>query len=344
MAAVSNPTSLADVAHRTRPLVLARDQVVPVVAGLADLVPDGGLQRGSTVAVEGGPGATSLALVLAAGPSAAGGWVAVVGRDDLGLAAAVEAGIDPERLALVAEPPRDQWAAVVAALVGAVDVVLAGPQRVGTADARRLAARARERGTVLVQVVPGSGGSAQGTGGQGTGGSSQGSGRGSNRASAWGSSRGSGRGSGLEVDLRLRVVDAEWQGMGRGHGHLRARRVVVEATGRRRAARARRAELWLPDERGRIRAVAPEALRPVETFDGVGAPRSPGSLGSLGPRPGAYAGSDVDRLVDSDPLVDRRPLRRSSRLDRPDRPDRPDRRNQPELSEVPDPVQLPGAS
>jgi hypothetical protein len=302
MAAVSNSTSLPDVARLTRPLVLARDQMVPVLSGLADLVPEGGLQRGSTVVVEGGPGATSLALALAAGPSAAGGGVAVVGRDDLGLAAAVEAGIDPERLALVAEPPRDQWAAVVAALVGAVDVVLAGPQRVGTADARRLAARARERGTVLVQIA---------------------------------GSR-PGQGSGLEVDLRLVVTEAEWTGVGQGHGHLRARRLVVEATGRRRAARARRAELWLPDERGRIRAVARESLRSLESVEALGAR----------PRSGAYAGSDVDRLIDSQPSVERgpverRPLRRSDRLDRPDRPDR---YNQPELSQLPDPVDLPGAS
>jgi len=284
MAAVSNPTSLPDVAHLTRPIVLARDQTVPMLAGLAGLVPEGGLQRGSTVVVEGGPGATSLALALAAGPSAAGGWVAVVGRPDLGLAAAVEAGIAPERLALVAEPPRDQWAAVVAALVGAVDVVLAGPHRVGAADARRLAARARERGTVLVQIVPRSG---------------------------QGSSQGSGRGAGLEVDLRLTVTGAEWQGLGQGHGHLRARKVTVEATGRRRAARTRQAELWLPDGHGRILAVA----------------REPARLGSLGSR--SYAGADVDRLVDPTS---------------PDLPRCPDLADCPDLPVCPDLAELPGAS
>ncbi len=88
-------------------------------------------------------------------------------------------------------------------------------------------------------------------------------------------------GSGLEVDLRLTVTAAEWQGLGQGHGHLTARRVVVEATGRRRAARARRAELWLPDGRGRILAVARESARPLrlETVASVG------SAGS-----GSYAG------------------------------------------------------
>ncbi len=266
-ASVSGSTELSEVARLARPLVLARDQTVALLPGLADLVPEGGLQRGSTVVVEGGPGATSLALALAAGPSAAGGWVAVVGRPDLGLAAAVEAGIVAERLVLVAEPPRDQWATVVAALVGAVDVVLAGPQRVGAADARRLAARARERGTVLVQVAP----------------------RPSRSTS--GRSGGSGRGAGLEVDLRLTVTEVEWQGLGQGHGHLRSRRIAVEATGRRRAARPRRAELWLPDEQGRIRAVARESLRSISGAEHGGSPRRPGSAAV------AYAGADIDRLV-----------------------------------------------
>ncbi|MGZ4694326.1 MAG: hypothetical protein ACXWCM_13385 [Acidimicrobiales bacterium] len=293
MAAVSNPTSLPDVAHLTRPLVLARDQTVPLLPGLAGLVPDGGLQRGSTVVVEGGSGATSLALALAAGPSAAGGWVAVVGRPDLGLAAAIEAGIAPERLILVAEPPRDQWAAVVAALVGAVDVVLAGPQRVGAADARRLAARARERGTVLVQIVPRPG-----------------------QRSGQGSGQRSGRGSGLEVDLRLTVTATGWRGLGQGHGHLQSRRVGVEAVGRRRAARARQVELWLPDEHGRIRAVVPEPVRlgPVASV-------APGASR-------AYAGADVDRLLEPTGPA------RSPRSDRSARSDR-------SVSEV---VELPGAS
>ena len=101
-----------------------------------------------------GVAAASVALALVAGPSAAGSWTAVVGCPDLGLAAAAEAGVALERLALVAEPAPDEWAGVVAAFVGAVDVVVMGPtHRVRTGDARRLAARARERGTILIQVA-----------------------------------------------------------------------------------------------------------------------------------------------------------------------------------------------
>ncbi|HEX7444222.1 MAG TPA: hypothetical protein VF320_10060, partial [Acidimicrobiales bacterium] len=222
MAAVINPTSLSDVARLSRPLTLARDRLVPVLPALAGLVPEGGLQQGSTVAVE-GDAATSLGLALAAGPSLAGAWVVVVGRADLGLAAAAEAGVALDRLALVAPPPPEHWAGVVAALIGSVGVVLVDPDhRVRAADARRLAARARERGTLLIQMARG-----QGARGQGA--------------------RGPAR-PGLEVDLRLQVVESAWQGLGSGHGNLQARRVTVESGGRRHAARPRRVELWLPDE------------------------------------------------------------------------------------------------
>lgn len=253
MASVINPTSLTDVVQLTRPVTLARDQVVSMLDALQGLLPDGGLPRGSTVIVDGVGAATSLALAVAAGPSAAGGWVAVVGRDDLGLAAAAEAGIVAERLALVAEPPADQWATVVAALIGAVDVIVVGASsRVRAADARRLASRARERGTVLVQA-----------------------GTGRSRSSSSSSSA-----PGLEADLRLTVVASHWQGIGAGHGHLQARRVTVEATGRRRASRPRRAELWLPNAQGRI-TTAGVAVSPVSAVPGV-----------------SYAGADIDRLVD----------------------------------------------
>ena len=276
MAAVINPTSLDEVALLTRPVTLARDQVVAVLAGLRGLMPDGGLPRGSTVIVDGDGAATSLALALAAGPSAAGGWVAVVGRDDLGLAAAIEMGLVFERLALVAEPPPDQWATVVAALIGAVDVVVVGPaRRVRAADARRLAARARERGTVLIQSAPGSGsGSGSGSAGRATGGR------------ATGGATTGGPTATLEADLRLTVVATHWQGLGAGHGHLQARRLTVETSGRRRAARPRRGELWLPDRHGRIRPVATDASTDA---------RTDASTGACG---GAYAGSDIDRLDD----------------------------------------------
>jgi hypothetical protein len=215
------------VVERVRPVTLAGEQVLPVVAALEPLVPSG-VQRGSVVAVTGGgaAGATSLALALAAGPSAAGSWTAAIGFPSLGLLAAAELGVSLERLALVAAPEPGTWGTVAATLVDAFDVVLVGgSSRRRTGDVRRLVARARERGAVVVPV----GGAA----------------------------------AGFEPDVRLMVVESVWEGLGRGHGHLAARRVVVEATGRRGSARPRRAELWLPDREGAIRVaqVMPAADR-----------------------------------------------------------------------------------
>ncbi|WP_208028415.1 hypothetical protein [Rhabdothermincola sediminis] len=206
---------LASLADRVRPVVLAREQTLPVLPALAGLLPDGALPRGTVVSV-GGEAATTLALSLAAGPSAAGSWVAGVGLPALGLAAAAETGMALERLVLVAEPPRASWGSVMAALVDGFDVILLGTaRRVRAAEARRLIARSRERGSVLVIL---------GTGPEGA----------------------------LETDLRLRSGSVRWEGLGRGHGHLRARRVTVEASGRRRAARPRRLTLWLPGPDGAI--------------------------------------------------------------------------------------------
>ncbi|HVN50535.1 MAG TPA: hypothetical protein VMT43_03835, partial [Acidimicrobiales bacterium] len=106
-----SPAPLAEVARAVRPVALARDRVVPVLPALSGLVPDRGLVRGSVTVVE-GEAATSLALALVAGASAAGGWTAVVGCPDLGLVAAAEAGLALERVALVTEPAPGDWAAV----------------------------------------------------------------------------------------------------------------------------------------------------------------------------------------------------------------------------------------
>jgi hypothetical protein len=215
---------LEEAARRVQPTTLARERVLPVAEALHPLLP-GGLVRGTSVQVAGavdGLGSTSLALALLAGPSAAGSWAATVGVPDLGLAAAAGFGVDLGHLVLVAPPPAGEWATVVAALLDAFEVVVARPPvpgRVRPADARRLAARARERGSVLVRL---------GDGG------------------AWPEA----------ADVSLTVVATTWEGLGLGHGHLRARRATVEATGRRGFDRPRRADLWLPGPGG-ILAEAP---------------------------------------------------------------------------------------
>lgn len=121
--------------------------VVPVLPPLEPLLPQGGLRRGSTVAVS---GSTALLLALLAGPSRAGAWCAVVGLPSLGTAAAAESGVALERLALVPTPGPD-WASAVAVLLDGLDVVaVAPPARTLPGDLRRLAARVRQRGSVLL--------------------------------------------------------------------------------------------------------------------------------------------------------------------------------------------------
>jgi len=230
--------------QRARPLTLASERSLPVLAALVPLVPDGGLPRGSSVEVS-GPGATSLALALATGATAAGSWTVVVGAPDLGLVAAAEGGLPLARVVMVAPPPPERWGTVVAALVESVEVVLVRPAgRVRATEARRLAALLRGRGGVLVRL-PGPG--------------------------SWPE----------PSDIVLRTTAPDWRGavpptQADGAGRLRARRLVVTATGRRRAARPRRVELWLPgpdglpalvhqpaparvDEPGAIEAVVAEA-------------------------------------------------------------------------------------
>jgi len=149
---------LDEVAGRGAPVVLARERVLPVPGPLGTLLPGGALQRGTvaTVGGEPGSGATSLAFGLAAAATAAGEWAAAVDLPGtLGGLAAAECGVELSRFAVVRGVPNDRWATVVAALLDGVSLVMADvPRGLRAGDARRLVARARERSTVLVMVVP----------------------------------------------------------------------------------------------------------------------------------------------------------------------------------------------
>jgi hypothetical protein len=132
---------------RHRDDVLAGEGLLPVLPALRDLLPGGGLYRGSVV-TSGDWGLLPLALV--AGAVADGAWCAVVGVPVIGMRAAAEAGVDPDRVLLVAEPgPR--WPQVVASLLDGFDIVLLRPPDQPSAPLRRkLEATARRYGSVLV--------------------------------------------------------------------------------------------------------------------------------------------------------------------------------------------------
>jgi hypothetical protein len=121
-------------------------EVLPVLPELADLFPATGLRRGSTVAVL---GSTTLLLALLAEVTAGGSWAAVVGVPTLGLVAVAELGVEVSRLALVPRPGVE-CAAVTAALLDGMDLVAVSPGLVKPQVARRLSARARHRGAVLL--------------------------------------------------------------------------------------------------------------------------------------------------------------------------------------------------
>ena len=143
-----------DRAVRARPAPEVDGRVLPVVAPLARLLPAGGLRRGTTVAVAAGPAATSLLWAVLAEASAGGAWVGVVGRPDLGLVAAAEAGMRLERLALVPAPGPELLAVTSALLDGLDVVVMAVARPVPAGERQRLAARARQRGAVLCVLGP----------------------------------------------------------------------------------------------------------------------------------------------------------------------------------------------
>jgi hypothetical protein len=158
-------------------------------------------------------GATSLVLALLAEASAGGAWAGVIGRPDLGLVAAAEAGVALERLALVPYPGAD-LVAVTAALLDGLDLVVVAGRVLHGSDRARLAARARQRGAVLLPLGP------------------------------W---------PGADVELTCEQGRWQGVGAGSGDvGRLRTRRVCVRLRGRGVAPAGRSARLLLPGVAGRL--------------------------------------------------------------------------------------------
>jgi hypothetical protein len=140
---------LADVTRlsSTRAAVVAGEHSLPVLPGLRDLLPGGGLARGSVVTV---PDAGLLLLALAAGASAAGAWCALAGVQEAGVLAGVNLGICPERT-LVAPHLGPNWPQVVSSLADGCEIVIVRPPAaLPPQSLRRMEATLRRAGGVLL--------------------------------------------------------------------------------------------------------------------------------------------------------------------------------------------------
>lgn len=124
---------------------------LPVDEHLRRLLPDCGLRRGTVVEVTSGtPGSTSLMLTLLTKASTAGSWVAIAGLPTIGFVAADELGLILARTAYVPDLGRDP-VNVIGALIDGFDiVVIRTSAAIAPALRQQLAARARQRGSVLV--------------------------------------------------------------------------------------------------------------------------------------------------------------------------------------------------
>jgi hypothetical protein len=217
----------------TSSITLAHDRHLPVDEAFATLLSDPGLIRGRIVGCT-GAAATSLALALAARATVTGSWLAVVGMAPIGIEAARELGVAIDRLVAVdahgCSP--DEWADRVAAAADGFELILTipptglptGPSARADRAIRKVRQRIQARGVVLLTV-----------GGTGVGADVV-----------------------LETLETLGTVAGGWEGLGRGHGHLRRRRVVVRSGGRR-VPRPVVRELWLPGVTGR-----PELIEPAD--------------------------------------------------------------------------------
>jgi len=158
------------------------------------------LDRGQWILCQ-GQGAVSLAAVLLGAATQQGSWLAVLATPTLGVEACRELGVDLRRMIAVDADltvPM-QWAERLVACSDGCDLVMTTmPARVPDRIWRSVSQRIRRNKTVVVGLDPDL--SANDLSG---------------------------------VDLRCEVIDAMWEGLGRGTGRLVARRLEVEVTARR---------------------------------------------------------------------------------------------------------------
>jgi hypothetical protein len=168
------------------------------------------LQPGRVIELVGVPGTglTRLGLRLLAPPSLVGTVVALDSRGWISPEAAWETGVLPENLVIVRCDQTQIWPKVAAALLEGVRALYAEvPAGAKDQDLRRLAALARAR-KVSVAMRP----------------------------------LGDGLPPGV-AHLRLRALGVTWEGADQGHGQLKRRRLVLEASGKGASGVSRRFEV-----------------------------------------------------------------------------------------------------
>jgi hypothetical protein len=214
-------------------LVPARDRAIPVEPALTPLFPDAGLRRGHVVSC-GGVAARSLATAVVARAVAGGSWLAVVGVDGFGVEAAIEQGVAPERIVVVAAAGVGEWAERVAAAADGFELVITTPPRGSDRVMRKLRQRLQARGAVLLAVPS------------------------PDRVDP----------PSLEGDIELVTSEATWLGIDGGHGRLLARRVTIQSAGRR-VPRPVTIDCWLPGPDGCVDVVqrGPAAIERPAVID-----------------------------------------------------------------------------
>lgn len=231
------PSSLPSVmAGRIRPVSVAGQRTLPVVDALATLLPTG-LPRGVTLTTT-GDAARSFAFTLTVAAGQTGSWLAVLGLAGPGWRAATELGVATERIVHIdVDGNADRAADCIAAALDGFDLVLVGPQvRLTASVERRLHARARERGAVLIGVHEGFPDTHRHT-----------------RVGPFAT----------VADLRGATRAEPWQGLGAGTGRLTGRQVEVVIEGKRLPGRRRSTRLWLPGPHGTVTSVAEAVVAPV---------------------------------------------------------------------------------
>lgn len=175
-------------------------------------------------------GSPALALALTAGLGDR--WCAVVGLPEVHVAAAAAMGGDDGGLdparVLLVDDPGRRWADVVAALTDGCALVLTRPPDRPAPPVVRRLTALARRAGCALVVT----------------------------------------GPWEGADLRLRVEESRWSGLGAGTGHLRGRRALVVSSGRGAAGPGRRVWLWLPGPDGSVALVRRAA---EETLEEAGA-------------------------------------------------------------------------